>query len=132
MKAITIKQPWASLICNGFKDIENRTWKTDYRGSVLIHVSGSPANINLSSDLISHIRNNKSIKDIFVNSDRFIKSAIIGSVDIVDCVRNHDSVWAEKEVWNWVLENPVLFTNPILNIKGKLSFWDYEYERKES
>lgn len=26
MKAITIKQPWASLIVHGIKDIENRTW----------------------------------------------------------------------------------------------------------
>ena len=27
MKAITIKQPWASLIVHGIKDIENRTWR---------------------------------------------------------------------------------------------------------
>lgn len=26
MKAITVKQPWASLIVHGIKDIENRTW----------------------------------------------------------------------------------------------------------
>ena len=32
MKALTIKQPWASLIVHGIKDIENRTWRTDYRG----------------------------------------------------------------------------------------------------
>ena len=37
MKAITIKQPWASLIVEGIKDIENRTWKTSFRGRVLIH-----------------------------------------------------------------------------------------------
>ena len=35
MKAITIKQPWASLIVHGIKDIENRTWRTNYRGRVL-------------------------------------------------------------------------------------------------
>ena len=29
MKAITIKQPWASLIVYGLKDIENRNWKTE-------------------------------------------------------------------------------------------------------
>lgn len=27
MKLLTIKQPWASLICLGIKDVENRTWK---------------------------------------------------------------------------------------------------------
>lgn len=35
MKALTIKQPWASLIVHGIKDIENRTWRTDYRGPVI-------------------------------------------------------------------------------------------------
>ena len=39
MKAITIKQPWASLIAAGLKDIENRTWKTNFRGRVLIHAA---------------------------------------------------------------------------------------------
>lgn len=39
MKAISIRQPWAWLIVNGYKDIENRTWATSYRGPVLIHAS---------------------------------------------------------------------------------------------
>ncbi len=42
MKAITIRQPWASLIAHGIKDIENRTWKCPekYIGKrVLIHAS---------------------------------------------------------------------------------------------
>lgn len=40
MKALSIKQPWASLIAQGIKDIENRTWKTSYRGRIYIHASG--------------------------------------------------------------------------------------------
>ena len=42
MKAISIKQPWASLIAHGIKDIENRTWKCPqkYIGQrALIHAS---------------------------------------------------------------------------------------------
>lgn len=62
--------------------------------------------------------------------DRWESSAIIGSVEIVDCVINHPSVWAEKGVYNWVLANPVLFEKPILNVKGKLGFWDYELPEK--
>lgn len=34
MKAITIKQPWATLIAKGYKEYEFRTWKTKYRGLV--------------------------------------------------------------------------------------------------
>lgn len=37
MKTITIKQPWATLIAKGYKEYEFRTWKTKYRGEILIH-----------------------------------------------------------------------------------------------
>lgn len=37
---LSIKQPHATLICAGIKTVENRTWKTDYRGKILIHASG--------------------------------------------------------------------------------------------
>lgn len=37
MKAITISQPYASLIASGAKWIENRTWPTNYRGALAIH-----------------------------------------------------------------------------------------------
>lgn len=37
MKVITIKQPWATLIAKGYKEYEFRTWKTNYRGDILIH-----------------------------------------------------------------------------------------------
>lgn len=37
MKALTIRQPWASLIALGVKTIETRSWPTNYRGPVLIH-----------------------------------------------------------------------------------------------
>jgi hypothetical protein len=39
MKIISIRQPWASLIVSGLKDVENGTWPTRYRGPVLIHAS---------------------------------------------------------------------------------------------
>lgn len=37
MKALTISQPYASLIADGEKWIENRTWETRYRGRLAIH-----------------------------------------------------------------------------------------------
>ena len=39
VKIISVRQPWAWLIVAGHKDIENRTWRTSYRGSLLIHAS---------------------------------------------------------------------------------------------
>ena len=46
MKVLSVKQPWAYLICSGIKDIENRTWKCPqkYIGQrVLIHAGGTAA-----------------------------------------------------------------------------------------
>jgi hypothetical protein len=37
MKALSIKQPWAWLICHGHKDVENRSWRTKHRGPFLVH-----------------------------------------------------------------------------------------------
>jgi hypothetical protein len=42
MKTLSIRQPYASLICRGIKTIENRSWDTTYRGKLLIHSSGKP------------------------------------------------------------------------------------------
>lgn len=126
MKAITIKQPWASLIATGLKDIENRSWKTNYRGRVLIHAAASPVKERLAA------LNNKQLFDLMQREnwetefENLPNGAIVGSVEIVDCVQNHSSKWAQEGFWHWVLANPVLFPEPITGVKGKLSFWEYD------
>lgn len=42
MKALSIREPWASLILSGKKTIETRTWKTKYRGKILLCASKKP------------------------------------------------------------------------------------------
>lgn len=42
MKAISVKQPWASMIAQGVKSIETRTWATRHRGPLLIVASSQP------------------------------------------------------------------------------------------
>ncbi len=42
MKAITLQQPWASLVAAGATNIVTRTWQTKYRGRLAIHVRMSP------------------------------------------------------------------------------------------
>lgn len=141
MKTLTVKQPWASLIVVGIKDVENRTWPTKFRGRVLIHASAGRAKkfkINLSDEQMLAAFKDISQQAIY---GKFDFGAIIGSVEIVDCVINHSSIWAEKtdiltdedgfpkygdKIYNWVLANPILFNDPIFNVKGRLSFWDYE------
>ncbi len=36
-RALTVRQPWASLIALGIKTIETRSWRTSYRGDLAIH-----------------------------------------------------------------------------------------------
>jgi hypothetical protein len=143
-KTLSIKQPWASLIAHNIKPIENRTWKTSFRGRIFIHASAKkiktkdilfPSNEVWLNNVPRYMR-----KAAFFNKN--ITSAIIGEVDIIDCVINHPSIWAEKTkvightiegeplysgkpIYNWVLANAVLYDKPILNVKGKLSLWDY-------
>lgn len=170
-KVLTVKQPWSYLICSGIKPIENRSWKfpQKYIGQrVLIHASRSTTKNGRHSysmftksqlDAIKQAKCERDLRQLYLNVYSYPKylyiansvssySAIIGSVEIVDCVINHPSIWAEKTpyayfgklivecqkpVYNWVLANPILFDKPILNVKGKLGFWDYdlpeEYEK---
>lgn len=144
MKTISIKQPWASLIVEGIKDIENRTWPTKFRGRVLVHSSAT--NLLNRCKFYDDILSTMQIRDVCIKGKETAifgchldTSAIIGSVEIVDCVINHESIWAEHStskfqkisgnyktipVYNWVLANPIKFPEPI-PAKGKLSFWDY-------
>jgi len=181
-KVLSVKQPWAYLICSGIKDIENRSWKCPqkYIGQrVLIHASGAKAQFNFQN---AHYAKFRELNMRRWYDNDFYKSAIIGSVEIVDCEINHPSIWAEKPnhdygaichknkceqfvewdfghgickscklvgqsyivdtvppdciykkympkpTYNWVLANPVLFDKPIIGVRGKLRFWDYELE----
>ncbi len=157
MKTVSIKQPYASLVVEGIKNIENRSWKTNFRGRVLVHSSAKMVNNLRNDSCFSHLFSEEQraaiygtweVKDMWANILPF--SSIIGSVEIVDCVVNHPSIWAEKtfcthpedckdsnqrrcingciycaKVYNWVLANPVKYNYPLQNIKGKLSLWDF-------
>ncbi|ODS87283.1 MAG: hypothetical protein ABS44_11750 [Chryseobacterium sp. SCN 40-13] len=149
MKALSIKQPWASLIVQGIKDIENRTWKTNFRGRIYVHASGNPLctffskntlrNIGFSDEMIEALL----LSDCLINTEVKKLSAIIGEVDIIDCVINHESIWAEKShypinpaehpikpIYNWILANPTRYERPI-PAKGKLSFWEPDIDLHE-
>lgn len=42
IKAISVRQPWAQMIVQGFKTIETRTWYTEHRGDLLICSTQQP------------------------------------------------------------------------------------------
>ncbi len=127
MKALTIKQPWASLIIEGYKKYEFRSWKTNYRGKILIH-----AGLSLEKDVQERFKD--------YNLD-YQLGYIIGEAEIVDCIlvdekfneelRNIDPIVYGRsnhvENYAWKLENIKKYDNPI-PCKGKLGLWNYEGE----
>ena len=126
MKCISIRQPWAWLIVNGYKNIENRTWQTRHRGVILIHASktfdvpgwqsvwSNYADINLPY------------------GDDFTQGAIVGAVVLDDIVSEHSSPWFTGP-YGWVLRHPTVAPAPmpykgqlgLFNIAAKGIAWDW-------
>lgn len=126
MKALTIKQPYASLIIEGYKKYEFRSWKTNYRGKILIHVG-------LSKD--------KSINKFDNYNLNYIYGAIIGEAEIIDCVlidEEFNSKLTKEDkliygsnhigVYAWKLDNIKKYDEPIY-VKGKLGLWNYDLHK---
>lgn len=125
MKVLTIKEPWATLIIDGYKKYEFRSWKTNYRGKLLIHAGKS-----LEKDMLNRF------KDYNLTC---ACGEIIGEAILTDCIlvteefnseltkidpivygrTNHATKYA------WKLENVVKYDKPI-PINGKLGLWNYE------
>lgn len=121
MKALSIKQPWAELILRGIKDVENRTWKTNHRGLLLIHTSKG-----LDADAMLALNNNEipGIKwpDEF-KVGNLPKGAIVGVCKIHICSFSKHSQWHEDGLWGWYLKNIRRFDEPI-PYRGQLGLFD--------
>jgi hypothetical protein len=122
MKALLIIMPWAWLIMKFGKDVENRTWRTDYRGTILIHASKKPS--PYTAEILQEAFGKTAFEKVNCYEIEKLCGCIIGSVEIVDCVKNYKSRWAEPDLWHWVLRNPVLFDEPI-PARGSLGLWTY-------
>lgn len=124
--ALSIRQPWASLIMAGLKDIENRTWSTNRRGSIFLHVGQAEPTKKVRrhasevSDLACHKGLMKPSDAADAEKEFSDRGGLIGIVDIVDCVTESESPWFEGK-YGLVLANPRPIT--FIPLKGKLSFF---------
>ncbi len=168
MKTLSIRSQYAYQVCLGIKDIENRSWKTQHRGKLLIHASGKQSAHELlhkfwPDSVLKELKSRKFIIDHVLQPDApehirkiyhvyydiilphygcqtmdefteklprfaipmFITQAIIGEVTLSDIAVNHDSVFAEKNQYHWILTDPVLYDKPIVEVKGKLRLWEF-------
>lgn len=121
MLALSIRQPWAWLIVNGHKDVENRTWRTKIRGRVLVHAAKKSTYPERLEWLISMRRIGFDAHQVPDSKDWEV-GGIVGSVEIVDCVEESDSRWHAEGQWGFVLRNAQPL--PFLPCKGRLGFFE--------
>lgn len=121
---LTIRQPWASLIIYHGKDIENRTWKTSYRGPMLIHASAklTKSDIEEASVVMDSTRKWPAIDRYMILEDmrEEPRGGIVGIVELVDIVTESTSPWFVGP-FGWVLANPRPL--PFRALRGQLGLW---------
>ena len=127
VKTITIKQPWATLIAEGYKEYEFRTRKTKYRGEILIHAGKGI--------------DRKAMKKFSQYNLNYPAGCIIAKAKLVECIcidekardllkQKDDLVYAsiikhtEWQGYGFKLEN-IEKIEPI-PASGKLSLWEYD------
>ena len=131
MKAISIRQPFADLICSGVKDIENRSWKPKEMNKRLLIHAGSSRHKLKNEDLMPlcwylPIENAQAMGNLF-DLGSAPTSAVVGVATLVDCEEQSDSPWSEEGPGNeykWVFNDARFFVEPIEGIKGKLNIFD--------
>lgn len=128
MKALTICQPYARLILIGEKPVENRTWRTWYRGPLLIH-AGKSREWMVDGDETQAI----------AAGDPLVFGAIVGKCKLVACLSDddicagiHDDQYPQlvsrahcEGPWCWVLADVVRFASPI-PCNGKQGIWSFD------
>ena len=128
MKVLTIKQPWSTLIMQGDKRFEFRSWQTKYRGDLLIH-AGKGIDKEAMKRLAKYLPNEIPL------------GKILGKVTLVDCIRmcsefkemllkENSDIYTKSsfsENFGWQVEDVQVFDKPI-ETKGHLSLWEYDID----
>ena len=127
MKVLSIKEPYATLICNGKKRIETRSWKTNYRGELYIHAS--------LSKMSKEVKEREELMEILDN-DELNYGNIICKCNLIDCIyMTKEFVEDIKKDYQeyicgeysegryaWVLDNIEIVDK--IPVKGKLGIWN--------
>lgn len=127
MKALSVRAPWWWAILHG-KPVENRNWYTGVRGRIALHASKSWRIDEISDDwddMRAMARTDKIempyVGQVEGEAMRDAGGCIVGTVEIVDCVREHPSAFFVGK-YGFVLARPVAFKEPI-PFKGALGFF---------
>src|SRR5687767_9679559 len=118
MKAISIQQPWAWAILHAGKDIENRSWTTSFRGRIAVHATRLQPRWKLPPGVRPP------------REGELVLGAILGTVELVDVVRESRSPWFIGP-YGFVLRNPRPLPQPI-PCRGNLRLWTLPPELEQA
>lgn len=114
MRALSIIQPWPYAIIHLGKPVENRSWRTNFRGRFLIHASRG-----FDEHGYHWIRNE--IGRWLPPIDWFPRGGIVGSAVLRDCVQTHESEWFCGP-YGFVLQG--VKEIPLIQCRGQQGFWE--------
>ena len=129
MKVLSLTEPYATIIKEGKKIIETRSWKTNYRGKLYIHAS--------STKIPKKYRENKDLMNL-VDINNLNYGYIVCSCELIDCVKMTDEFIEKVKLNNeeyisgiyardryaWILKNIEILDKPI-KAKGHLGIWNF-------
>lgn len=124
MRALSLTQPWASLVISGEKRIETRGWQIGYRGPIAIHASKGMPDWARAAAI-----------EFGFEPDELPRGAVLGAVQVTDCRLVDeivDSITEQEKAYGdyrlgryaWILAEPEEFPEPI-PAKGALGIWDW-------
>lgn len=129
---LSVRQPWAWLLVQGLKTVENRSWPTKHRGDLLIHASktltGGKRGTQLILDRLEPLFAKQIVGDWPRAGDLDV-SAIVGAVELVDVVVDNSgaSMWAKPpfgpvDGLRWIVRRPRPTFSP-LPLNGTLGLF---------
>lgn len=129
MKVLSVREPYATLIKNGVKKIETRSYKTSYRGELYIHTSLKMYdNYQDNKELLSLIKNHNFKLGYIICKCRLINCLYMTEEFIQDIKENNyqEYICGDYKVgrYAWILDDIEVLNNPI-GAKGSLGIWNY-------
>lgn len=123
MRCLSFWQPWGWLVVSGLKDVDNRPRGTKYRGPLLVHASKKWDTEGERWLYINACKGRIPLVEYPMRHDqRIVYGAIIGLVEVVDCVTQHKSPWFCGPN-GLVVRNASQFEKPF-PFKGQLGLFD--------
>lgn len=117
---LSMRQPWAWLIVNGWKNVENRPWSTKVRGRVGIHAAKGMT-IDEWRDAYNYVcRFAPKLAAAILNGRELQRGGIVGETTILDCVQFHSSEWFQGPYGFVVADSKPL---PFIPCPGALGFF---------